>query len=174
MPFRHYAEHNWLHSACLLLFNSTISGHVMWCRQTHVMFCWGKTQLGLVIFGDNTSGTQLTVMFRTLRKAQHRIPGIWAGSGHFCWHMQIWWRPGSFCWIMPLLLINVWTGLLVSEDYWTGLLVSDKWRLQLPQRTNSKQIHIFLFYLPSSLLPLDGELEGAEAEAFENLYWSRF
>lgn len=77
--------------------------------QTQMVFCWGKTCYGQVMFGESINKTQRTVMgacvaslatcwsliFTELRKAQQRTPGIPAGpSWSTCW-LADWGLAGS-------------------------------------------------------------------------------
>jgi hypothetical protein len=55
----------------------------------------------------------------------------------------------------------------VFWHYWTGLLVSWQQRLELPQRTTSKQVHIPFSYLPS-FFPSFGWWAKRGVKAFEN------
>ena len=149
------------------------TGCVVWCfaeaescdvllKQTCVVFCWSRP----VMFGESISRTQQIVMlsllcfdglaslliFNSLINA-----GIPTG-GCSCWFVPIRWRPGNFCWVVPPVLIRVW---------WTELLVSWQWRLELPQRSTSKQVHKPLSYL-SSFLPYLWMVAKMGVKVFQN------
>lgn len=150
-----------------------ISGWVMWCGIT-LSFAEARHKKHL-IYWDNLSSTQETVMcpfvvccvllvacswfftdrhFIQKEEGQQRTPGTTYSLGSSQWLVSIWvslavsFGNHQFWFRFDDTFSTI---LLMSWHYWTGQLVSRQWILELPQRSSSKQVHIPLSCLPSSL-----------------------
>jgi hypothetical protein len=131
--------------------------HVM---HSHMPFCWARSMNGHAMFEESLNRTQWTVM-----GCLHNYPC--KASLVLClrWSSLCWERHSRELLTFQLVLVT----LADSWQFVRGLAVSavihcwfmfggtfelhcwypNKQRLELPQRTTSKQVHIPLSYLPS-------------------------
>ena len=161
-------------------YNPTDSGHAVWYWYALLFFAGYHWVLLMLVFTDNTVWYWFTLLFFAVHHLswlhRNRPKNFWCYSSSFL--LLLWtrlitralqflldWTAIADSWMVFASILSCWCWFM-----WTDLQVFWKFRLDLPQRTISTQVHILLCHIKLSFpLPLlCGGLEGSLK------YWRTF